>query len=96
MVQKSGPTIFILLMSVTVAFSQFVVVPVSRKPQKKEAQSHSSRIQALTPMQLPFWDDFSFSNSKGYHADILWSWKKKNHPKMAAAWAIPMSAPYSN
>lgn len=72
--QKSSLIIFIFLLTINAAFSQFVVVPVPRDSQKKKNQGNQSRIQALTPMLLPFWDDFSFSNSKNYPHDTLWEY----------------------
>lgn len=41
----------------------------SRSVQKKNA---SARIQSKPPITLPFWDDFSFSDSKNYAHDSLW------------------------
>ncbi len=76
MVRQSNLSIIILLGSITTSFSQLVVVPIEKVPSKKEVRSRSARTQDLTPMSLPFWDDFSFSNSPVYPHDTLWQYGK--------------------
>ena len=55
------------------SWAQLVQVPVVKSSQvlKKTA---NARIQQLTAMPLPFWDDFSFNNSKDYPNDSLWQY----------------------
>lgn len=49
--------------------AQLSVVPIIKQEDKKAIQN--KRIENLEPMQLPFWDDFSFSKQKP--VDTLWS-----------------------
>ncbi|HCR55260.1 MAG TPA: hypothetical protein DIW27_12640, partial [Cytophagales bacterium] len=52
-------------------YAQFTLVPLPRENNTKKNRS-SARTQELTPMPLPFWDDFSFSNSLDVPHDTLW------------------------
>ena len=70
----SSLIISILLISLTTGFSQFVLVPLPKSPPKKGGKIRDAKIKALTPLLLPFWDDFSFSNSKNYPHDTLWQY----------------------
>ena len=70
--RKSSLIILILLISITAGFSQFVLVPIQKSPVKKESKANNARKKALKPLFLPFWDDFSFSNSKNYPHDTIW------------------------
>lgn len=63
----------------TVAFvqasAQFTLTPLPRNlPAEKKISG--ARTNELTPMPLPFWDDFSFSNLAGYPHDTLWQYGK--------------------
>jgi hypothetical protein len=55
--------------------AQLVQVPISQGKKFPETKKNnlSSRTQALVPMKLPFWDDFSFTKEDGYPNDTLWS-----------------------
>ncbi len=47
-------------------FAQLETVPIQRNPQRTSYQQ--ARLVTLSPMQIPFWDDFS----KPYVTDTLW------------------------
>ncbi|HMI65926.1 MAG TPA: T9SS type A sorting domain-containing protein [Cyclobacteriaceae bacterium] len=68
--RKSSLIIFIVCLLAHTVFAQFTVVPIPKTPGKK--QSRMQARQQLAPMRLPFWDDFSFSNSPYYPHDTLW------------------------
>jgi len=53
--------------------AQFTLFPIPSSASDKGITG-SARTQALTPMSLPFWDDFSFSNTKGFPHDTLWDY----------------------
>ena len=59
----------IFFINAQVAFSQFTILPL---PKEKPGPAAAGRTQALAPMPLPFWDDFSFSNVSGMPHDTLW------------------------
>lgn len=61
----------IFIINAQVAFSQFTIVPLPKE--KTTKAGYSARTQELTPMPLPFWDDFSFSNRPDAPHDTLWS-----------------------
>ena len=62
--------VLIFVINAQIAFSQFTIIPL---PKEKQSKSNSSaRTQTLTPMSLPFWDDFSFSNLPDSPHDTLW------------------------
>lgn len=61
----------IFIINAQVAFSQFTIVPLPKE--KTTKADYSARTQELTPMPLPFWDDFSFSNRPDAPHDTLWS-----------------------
>ncbi len=61
--------------SISSAFSQLVVVPIPKgKPHKVfKSSSHSARVaDTLLTLSLPFWDDFSTSNSPYYPDNLRW------------------------
>lgn len=63
--------VLIFAINAQIAFSQFTIVPL---PKEKNAKSgYSARTQELTPMPLPFWDDFSFSNRPDSPHDTIWN-----------------------
>jgi hypothetical protein len=54
--------------------AQLVEVLVNRTQASVTKKNTSSgRTQSLEPMTLPFWDDFSFTQTEGYTNDTLWS-----------------------
>ncbi|MEQ8302157.1 MAG: T9SS type A sorting domain-containing protein [Cyclobacteriaceae bacterium] len=55
------------------ASAQFTLVPIPIEGQTQK-KIKSGRTKELAPMALPFWDDFSFSNSKIYPHDTLWQY----------------------
>lgn len=63
--------ILILLINASAAFSQFSIVPLPREIHTTKG-NRSARTKELTPMALPFWDDFSFSNIPDSPHDTLW------------------------
>lgn len=52
-----------------IAEAQLVEYPLESKPDGKK--NPTSRIHAVSPIPLPFWDDFSFAK-QGHAADSLW------------------------
>lgn len=62
----------LIILFAQVAFSQFTIVPIPRETSTKDQILSAARTKALTPMPLPFWDDFSFSNVPGFPHDTLW------------------------
>lgn len=69
--RKECCLVLIFAINVQVAFSQFTIVPLSKE--KNTKSGYSARTQELTPMPLPFWDDFSFSNRADSPHDTLWN-----------------------
>lgn len=63
--------VLILIINAQLAFSQFTIVPLPKE--KSSKANKAARTQELTPMPLPFWDDFSFSNRSDSPHDTLWS-----------------------
>lgn len=65
---------FVLLLIFIPVFSwaQLVRVPLIRPSVESKKKNPSARTTSLTAMKLPFWDDFSFNNSKYYPNDTLW------------------------
>lgn len=53
--------------------AQLVLLPIDRVG-VSEKESKAAKTQALQARPLPFWDDFSFSNSKFYPNDTLWEY----------------------
>lgn len=51
-------------------WAQLVEFPVQRKPNTGSTSS-AARIKTVTPVSLPFWDDFSFTTDD-YPVDSLW------------------------
>jgi hypothetical protein len=63
---------FILSIVSFSSLAQIGLVPIYREP-IVEKQDKSARTAALTPLRLPFWDDFSFHISKKYYPnDTMW------------------------
>ncbi|MEQ8425825.1 MAG: hypothetical protein RIA63_14000, partial [Cyclobacteriaceae bacterium] len=57
------------------AFCQLTVIPIPKQVADKKSVANG-RTKELTPMALPFWDDFSFPNVNGYPHDTLWQYKQ--------------------
>ncbi len=53
-------------------WAQLVRMPVTRPSFEPKKKNPSARTTSLTAVNLPFWDDFSFNNSKYYLNDTLW------------------------
>jgi hypothetical protein len=71
-VLRTSLYVLIFLFQCDLALAQLVVVPISKTPGKQKSTSKQSRIMAGGALSLPFWDDFSFSNSEYYPHDSLW------------------------
>jgi hypothetical protein len=66
-------TAFILLIFNTLwATAQLVEVPIAPVYTPQKNKSTNARTQALPPLPLPFWDDFSFRQTLDYPNDTLW------------------------
>ncbi len=57
--------------SFQMAAAQFTLYPIAKEFTEKNKPT-AARTKALTPMSLPFWDDFSFNNIPGFVHDTLW------------------------
>ena len=57
------------------AFAQLVETPIAHHPPRAASFNHSGRVQA-SPLNLPFWDDFSYSDSLTYPQENLWQFGK--------------------
>lgn len=64
-------TIFFLLLLPVAGWAQFKRVPLIQ-PGKIEKKHSNARVQSLSAMELPFWDDFSYSQTRYYTNDSLW------------------------
>ncbi len=63
--------IFIITCSLS-TYAQLELVPLPREQAAPQLKTKNlSRTQAVTPRNLPFWDDFSFAN-KSFIQDSLW------------------------
>jgi len=69
MVRSALAYVCVLLTCSLTAVSQIVTVPIQNNSGNLEKTT--ARTAALTPMKLPFWDDFSFTKTKFPH-DTLW------------------------
>jgi hypothetical protein len=67
-----------LIFNALLTNAQLVEVPIAPpgNPSAK-AKNSSARIQSLGPMPLPFWDDFSFTQTKDFPNDTLWQWRER-------------------
>lgn len=61
----------VLVLCAHFAVSQIHVVPIGREASLAKKQKQG-RVKQLTPIPLPFWDDFSFSNVHTLPHDTLW------------------------
>ena len=64
-------TISLLALITQATFSQLRMVPIGRQA-LPEKTSKQGRTKELSPLPLPFWDDFSFSNVFPFPHDTLW------------------------
>ncbi len=70
--KKARLLVLLLAVCTSAGFSQFTIVPLPKETSDKNIRQ--ARTKALTPMPLPFWDDFSFSNEPGFPHDTLWEY----------------------
>lgn len=63
-----------LLLLASSAFGQLVVVPIARTPSRNSDLQQARTQASSTPIPLPFWDDFSFSNSPYYPHDTIYQY----------------------
>jgi hypothetical protein len=66
------PALLLFLCAVN-SWAQLVQVPIVHKAETQK-QNKAARVQQLSSMLLPFWDDFSFSNSENFPHDSLWQY----------------------
>ncbi len=60
----------------TAAFSQLVEYPISSQASAQHKPFSFSRTQGTITLNLPFWDDFSYSDSLTYPQESLWKYGK--------------------
>ncbi len=60
----------------TAAFSQLVEYPIASQAAAQHKPSSFSRTQSTITLNLPFWDDFSYSDSLTYPQESLWQYGK--------------------
>ena len=65
-----------LVFSSLLATAQLVETPIAPAANFTKLRGSSARTQSLTPMRLPFWDDFSFRQEPDFPNDTLWLWGK--------------------
>jgi len=56
------------------SWAQLVQVPILKNSHSNKKNTPNARVEQLTPMKLPFWDDFSFTNGKDHPNDSLWQY----------------------
>ena len=61
-----------LIANVLSANAQLVEVGIAPSASSVKSKKSNARTQALEPMALPFWDDFSFTQEKDFPNDTLW------------------------
>ena len=66
---------FVLMLMPLAAVAQLTIVPIEKKSSAPEL--NKSRISQLSAMNLPFWDDFSFTQQQGVVNDTLWETGKR-------------------
>ncbi len=68
----------VLFFSAMTSWAQLMPVPIVRQAAHSKKINYSARVQSLSAMPLPFWDDFSFNNPShkdllaNYPSDSLW------------------------
>lgn len=60
----------------SVASAQLVEVPIGHHRQTSARVSINARLQATSPVNLPFWDDFSYTDVLTYPQETLWEFGK--------------------
>ncbi len=56
----------------TGGWAQLVQVPLVKNSHQAKRSKSNARVEQLAAVQLPFWDDFSFTNGTDYPNDSLW------------------------
>ena len=56
--------------------AQLIVFPLAQSAPATKSPKTSARTKEVTPLTLPFWDDFSFSEIKYYPSEKLWQQSK--------------------
>ncbi len=70
---------FVTLLLLSTSYAQLVEYPLASNASRSTISSKqfpSSRLQASGPLNLPFWDDFSYSDSLTYPQENLWLFGK--------------------
>ncbi len=65
---------FFFIFSAIGSWAQLVQLPIVKNLHSKKITNANARVEQLSAAQLPFWDDFSFTNSKDYPNDTLWQY----------------------
>lgn len=85
--KNAGLVVTLVVLCSAAAFPQFTILPL---PAETTGKSHQNgRTQALAPMPLPFWDDFSFTNNPGFPHDTLW----ENSKAVSVSQGLGINAP---
>ncbi len=58
------------------SFAQLVEVPIAPHPPSSSKYYFSARTQNVTPLNLPFWDDFSYTDTFTFPQERLWQFGK--------------------
>ena len=66
----------LLLSPVQLLFAQLVEFPLASHHETHAYYVTGSRMQSTLPLQIPFWDDFSYSDSLSYPDENLWQYGK--------------------
>ena len=67
---------YLILFISTSAYSQLIEFPISSLGSTKIKPSSFSRTQSTNTLNLPFWDDFSYSDTLTYPKESLWQYGK--------------------
>jgi hypothetical protein len=71
-------SVFFLLFCSLGSWAQFAQVPILRNYRPNKSTNATARVQdttkLLSAMQLPFWDDFSYTNGQSHPNDSLWQY----------------------
>lgn len=81
--------VFLLCGWSAIAQAQLVEYPLQKKPENKT--NSAARIRAISPVSLPFWDDFSFTD-QSHAVDSLWI----NNDKVIVSSGQGINAPTLN
>ncbi|HQR44371.1 MAG TPA: hypothetical protein PLX97_16860, partial [Gemmatales bacterium] len=66
----------LFLSPVQLLFAQLIEFPLAPIHDKAKSYVPAGRIQSTLPLQIPFWDDFSYSDSLDYPDENLWQYGK--------------------